>query len=327
MTATPLSWITRAAAALLSTLVLIGAPVRAAESSAADTLAQAKLQIDTYFGNRSQLDQAAALLVKALAAEPGNAAIYVQAARLTIKGGHVVASQFRPGTVEAYNELIDKALALDPKNQKALILKAEVQDIRRQYDAERQSLDAARALGESDRWLWMGYGRYHLKVGQNTAAFTMFSKVMQMGPGEGAEQRNAYVRSLVTLAEFTLVPGDGVTIQELGRLLREARHPQDAWALGDMANQLVWRGLFDEGIAFAREALQTMNYGAARRILAAGLYGKAADQILLKQEQGVKALIDEAAALRADRDGILDILSRQTPEGQRRAPILARIVR
>ncbi|MBQ0958992.1 hypothetical protein KAK06_08470 [Ideonella sp. 4Y11] len=93
-------------------------------------VAQAKSAIDTSYGDAQHLNRAAPVLLKAMSAEPGNAAICVQAARLTIKGGPVVASQFQPGTVEAYIEPIDKALALDPAHQKAHILKAQVHDIR-----------------------------------------------------------------------------------------------------------------------------------------------------------------------------------------------------
>lgn len=323
----PMSWMPRAAAALISTLLLIALPTTAADLSAAEALAQAKFEIDTHYGDASHLNRAAPLLLKALSAEPGNAAIYVQAARLTIKGGHVVASQFRPGTVEAYNELIDKALALDPSHQKAHILKAEVHDIRGQYEQERLSLERARALGESDPWLWMGYARYYLKVGQSNQAFATYLRVMRMGPGEGPEPRNAYVGALNELAGFTLRPQDGVTLQDLGRMVREARHPQDAWALGNFAEQVLWRGMFDEAIDFSREALKTQDYGVARLTLAAALYGKAAEQILLKQESGVQALLDEAAALGVSRQRILQHLADDTPEARRRAPILERIVR
>ncbi|MBQ0932148.1 hypothetical protein KAK07_09925 [Ideonella sp. 4Y16] len=318
---------TRTAAALLSTLLLIATPAPAADQGAADALAQAKSEIDTYYGDVQHLNRAAPLLLKALSAEPGNAAIYVQAARLTIKGGHVVASQFKPGTVEAYNELIDKALALDPALQKAHILKAEVHDIRRQYEQERLSLERARALGESDPWLWVGYARYYLKMGQSNQAFSTYLRVMRMGPGQGPEERNAYVGALNELAGFTLRPEDGVTLQDLGRRVREARHPQDAWALGNFAEQVLWRGMFDEAIDFSREALKTRDYGAARLTLAAALYGKAADQILLKQESGVQALLDEAAALGVSRQRILQHLAEDTPEARRRAPVLERIVR
>src|SRR5689334_21130536 len=125
---------------------------------------EAKEALDAHFGNPAQLAQAAALLTRALDEDKSDPAIYVQAARLSIKGGHVVASRFRPGTIEAYGELLDRALALDPKNPKALVLKAEYFYYRGDYAAELSSLDKAKETGTKDSWLFIGYGRHYRRI-------------------------------------------------------------------------------------------------------------------------------------------------------------------
>lgn len=298
-----------------------------AQVPVANKVSEAKALIDTYYGDRTQLDAAAILLRQALHSTPNNANAYVQAARLTIKGGHLVHRDFVPGTVDAYAELIDKALAIDPKNQKAHILKAEFFDIRRDFAQEKEELDQAKALGESDPWLWIGYGRFSEKTKDYTSAYAYYSRVKALGAGRSADDRNAYMDSLQRLGRFESPPSGTPTIKELARLIKQERHPKDAWVLSNFAEVLLRFGLYDEAIQFSREALGVMNYGAARLTLAAGLYGKAASLINEGKDKDADGLILEAARFGFASTDIIDLLWVNTPESLQLLPTLKKIVK
>jgi tetratricopeptide (TPR) repeat protein len=293
----------------------------------ADKVSEAKTLIDTYYGDKTQLDAAEILLRQTLLSTPNDANAYVQAARLTIKGGHVFRSEFRPGTVEAYAELIDKALAIDAKNQKAHILRAEVFDIRGLFAQEKIELDQAKALGESDPWLWIGYGRFFAKTRDYASARACYTRAKALGPGRSAEERNAYIASLQGLVRFESAPSGLPMIKELGRLVKQERHPKDAWAMSNFAETFLRLGFYDDAIQFSREALAVMSFGAARLTLTAALYGKAARLINEGKKKDADGLILEAARFRFDRTVILDSLSADTPETSQLLPILEKIVK
>jgi len=266
----------------------------AAPASAGQLALEAKEALDTYYGNQAQLTRAAELLSRAIAENKGDASVYVQAARLTIKGGHVVATQFRPGTVDAYGELLDRALSLDPRNSKAHILKAEYFHYKGDYVAERAALDKAQETGTKDAWLLVGYGRLYLGLGDVNRAFAYYSKARARGPEKSLEQRNAYVAALNGLAALAADSGDEKALRELIDATRRGRDSRDAWALGNLASSLLWAGMFDEAIALSREALRTMNYGAGRLTLTAALFAKAAELTLAGKHAAAAPLLSEA---------------------------------
>lgn len=267
---------------------------------------KAKEALDAHYGNQKQLNAAAALLTRALAEDEPKAMVYVQAARLTIKGGHVVATRFRPGTVDAYGELLDRALSLDPVNAKARILKAEYFHLRRDYRSERAELDKANETGTKDAWLLVGYGRHHEQVGKANQAFAYYTRVRDRGPGPTTEQRNAYISSLNRLAAFAVSWDDPKALRELMQLIRKECDPRDAWALGNLSDSLVSAGMFDDAIATAREALATMSYGSGRLTLTAALYGKAAELTVAGEHEAAAPLLQEAHANGFSRRAVLD---------------------
>ena len=288
-------WVASAWLVLVATLIAGGA--LAADAGAASGLGEAKELLDTYYGGRENLRRAGELLEQAHAHDPASAAVYVQAARLAVMGGHIVGRAFRENTVEAYHALLDKALSLDPANPKAFILKAEAHNLQKNHAAEKAALDRAQALGTTDAWLWMGYGRYHRAVRDSAAAFAAFSKAEEMGPGRTSEQRKAYVASLSALADFSEPTGEPIRLKELAALAWRERHPADAWVLAGFADRFLQEGLFDDALVHGREAMRTMDHGYARRALAAALYGKAAQLIALQDGAAAEPLLAEARSL------------------------------
>jgi tetratricopeptide (TPR) repeat protein len=291
--------------AFLAICILLGNPASANREKSTQLAIEAKEVLDAHFGSSERLAQAAALLKRALAEDESDPAIYVQAARLTVKGGHVVASRFRPGTLDAYGELLDRALSLDPKNPKAHILKAEYFHFKGDYASERFELDKAKETGTTDSWLLIGYGRHYWKMRAGDQAFSSYSAARARGPGASLEQRNAYIASLNKLAGIAAGVDDRKTLKELTDLTRKERDPRDAWALGNLAESLVGASMFDDAIAISREGLSVMNYGAGRLTLATALYGKAAEVTAAGKKDAAATLLQEARSYGFSRSSVL----------------------
>jgi len=310
------------ALALHATLLChLAAATNAAAPDAAVT--EARLLLDVYYGNRHTLQKAGEILAQALTKNPRNAEAYVQAARLTVMGGHIVNLEFRANTIETYHALLDQALT------KAHILKAEAYDVQGDYNREKASLDQARTYGESDPWLWMGYGRYYAATGDNRSAYQFYTKVEALGPGESATQRKAYVSALAELANYT--PRGTEPTARLRAMAGKAwkeRHPADAWTLGSFAESFMCQNMFEDASIYAREAVRTMNYGAGRLTLAASLYAQAAQlRVDNKPRADSDKLITEAAALGFKRAAVLTKLQSCGADLQQLQSTLLEIVR
>lgn len=290
------------------------APLRAEAPSSSGLAQEAKLALDAHYGDPKQIALAAGLLTKALELNRKDPSVYVQAARLAVKGGHLAPLRFRPGTLEAYGDLLDRALELDPNNAKARILKAEYFHFIGDHRSERAELDKAKATGTKDSWLQVGYGRFFRETNDVREAAAQYTQARQRGPGSTLEQRNAYVSALNGLALLAAEGSDRKALVELSEAIRSGRDPRDAWALGSLAESLVVAGMFDSAIAAAREALSTMEHGAARLTLTAALYGKAAELELAYDRAAADKLVDEARSHGYDPRAVLGRFDFATPE-------------
>ena len=315
-----------AATALAAACVVATSPAWATRERSTQLALEAKEALDAHFGTQAQLTRASALLTRALTEDSTDATVYVQAARLTVRGGHVVSTQFRPGSVDAYGELLDRALALDPRNAKAHILKAEYFFIRRDPVSERSELDKAQQTGTKDSWLHVGYGRHYANGGDTVRAGSSYAEARSRGPGNSLEQRNAYVASLNGLARLAADADDEKALKDLVEPTRQGRDPRDAWGLGNLAESLVRGGLFDEAIVLAREALATMNYGVARVTLAAALYARAAEFTAAGNGPAAAPLLREARDLGVG-DSVFGRYSPRNAKTVRLLPTIESLVR
>lgn len=308
-------WIVAACLALCS--------LQASAAPETPEVAQARELVDTYFGDHTRLTQAAALLHGAYLRNPKDAEVYVQAARITVLGGHLSFRDFVPGTVDAYGALLDQALALDPKNAKAHILRAEAFDIAGRYEDEKRELDAARALGSTDLWLLIGYSRYHRAVGEALQGYQYDVYVKERGPGTTVSERKAYVEALLDLSGVRI--GDRSWADWHTELAAEAmkqRHPRDAWTPLSWAEVFFVHERFEDAITHARIALDTMKFGMGYQVLAASLCARAAELV----ERGwpvsspdVQELLAEAKRTGVSRERVLAYY-RDHPEAWSRIP-------
>jgi tetratricopeptide (TPR) repeat protein len=301
---------------LVSTCVVVAAAEVPTFSLAASpetpTVARARELVDSFFGRRENLSKAAALLKTAYKANPQDANVYLQAARVTIFGGFLGFGRYEPGSFAAYTALLDRSIELDPTIPKAHLLKAQIFHARGQVQDELSELDTAKKLGSTDPWLKLGYADYYRDVGQRFEAYRMYREIEDAGPGKSASERVAFCQVLEKLQGWRV--GDEDMIEKRRQLAATAlksRDPADALTPLDWAEIFIGYGMFDDGIAYARESKKTRDFVGARLALATGLYAKAAQQITagtLQTDPNVQALIREASGLHMPRSALLRYL-------------------
>jgi tetratricopeptide (TPR) repeat protein len=307
-------------------IALLAIPVDALASGFDVKLDRARSLVDEYHGQRAKLDEAARLVGEVLAADPRSVEGLVQGARIAIKGGHIVSGRYRPGSLDLYEELIDRALAVSPNHVPAIGLKAEVLLLRRDLTKALSTIQRGLALDPSYPWLRLTLGEYHLESREVGKALQQYRLVVDKGPQpQDRNQRRAYVAALLRMVSVYAAPANAQLVRDLAAKVDAARHPEDAWTLGDIAGHFVEMGLFDDAMAYARKALSVMNYGVARRNLAFALYGKAAQ--LDKTGGDFAALAREAAALEVDPDGVLEWFQQGEVHLSALAPHVERVLR
>ena len=252
--------------------------------------------IDTYYGDQSNLIASSKLLEQAYIADPKDANVFVQAARITVLGGFVGFDTYKSGIIERYTALLDKAISLDYFNSKAHILRAQMFERQNDFGNQLMELEIAKSTGTKDPWLSIGYGSYFKNINSNHRAYVSYMDVMQRGPGSTVSERNAYV---MALDELTRLVPEGVDRKDVltkhAALSLKARYPTDAWTPLGYAESFIDEEDFENAIIYAREALKTMDFGAGRLTLGSALYAEAAQQLMAGRKlSDVKPLIVEA---------------------------------
>lgn len=309
---------------LLSRLLLVplffltatlGFEAIAAPTPETPLVAEARELVDTYYGNGNLL-KAAALLERAYAENPKDANVFIQAARITVMGGHIKFDEFKSGTFERYAALLDKALALDPDHPKAHILKAEVFYRQKRYADQLRELDLAKATGTNDPWLQIGYGVHYKATNAKIKWLEAYDSVIERGPGKTASERKAYIAALRALSGVTSGETYEVKLRKTAAIALKERYPTDAWTPHGYAEYFIDEQLFDDAIFYAREALKTMDFGAGRLTLAAALYGKAALLLATGAPPAeIEKLSSEAKKFRYSKETILHYLFVERGQG------------
>jgi tetratricopeptide (TPR) repeat protein len=235
---------------------------------------QAEILIDNYRGHGDELERASQLLTKVLATDDRFAPAYVEAARLTLVGGHIMSSDFEAGTLDQAEKLLHKAVALNPREAEAFLLLGHVREMADKFEDASAYLDHARSLGTRDPWLEYNYGYYYEHTNRPELAERHYRKVLDQGPSAAPRRRNAYVTAALSLQRLAALKEDNDKVITYGKLATAAAPANDAWVWSDVAEVLFVQGYFDDAIEHARKALSIMDYVCGRAILALSLYGK-----------------------------------------------------
>lgn len=284
---------------VLAALFAHGAPALSATS---DPLDRAEALVDGYYGDSSQLREAADLVNKMLVQAP-SARVYTLAARIAIKQGHIVSLEFKPGAKDVYRQLIDRALALDPRYVPAISLLSESELLQGNIRGACEAAQRGVQIDPSDPWIHLDLSRCYARLGDRDLEFEQRNIAAHAGPGSTQRQRRAYVAALEDEVRAIAAPSNIVSMRQSAAQAEAAIDPRDAWTLGSLAEDFELVADYDDAAIYARKALRAMDYPAGHSILAVAYYGKAAQ--LKLAHQSYSAFLEKAKAAGGPPDLII----------------------
>ncbi len=324
-------WRSRRLVLLLVLSVALSAPISPAQGAVAGKrkelaaeVHEAQVLIDNYRGRPEDLRRASDLISTTMKEDNSFAPAYVQAARLILVGGHIVSDDFAAGTLDKAEQLLQKAITLNPREAEAFVLLGHVNELAGKLDEALTSLDRARSLGSRDPWLQNNYGAYYLRMNQPEIAARYYRKVSDVGPGKTSQRRSAYIDATTTLQWLAALKEDNDAVIAYGKLATSAASPDDAWTWGNVGNVLFIQGYFDEAIDHARKALSIMDYGVGREVLALALYGKWASLSANGHSTDGEPYFTEAYALEPDLNQVVWRFKRSADPVRALVPIVER---
>jgi tetratricopeptide (TPR) repeat protein len=282
---------------------------------ATGTVEQAKDLLDSWHGEHELLDKAKEILVQILAKDPQNYRALKEMARYCIMDGYLhsknvanggniyTIGQFAPGTLQRAEAILKKALAINPSYAEGYVLLGHIYSQQSRFNQAREALVKAETLGTNDPWLHLNWAYVLNATGDTQGAADRYTRVLK----SGTDNKKALSSAYGFLLEFHKKRREHDKVIELYQVLFKL-DPTNAWSRGNYANYLRTElGRFDEAIAYAREALSIMNYGAGRHILALCLYGKWADVIINQKrpESEAQKYYDEAFRLDPELDLVM----------------------
>lgn len=136
-------------------------------------LAQITALLDSYEGERKTLEEARSRLDSILAQSPDFAPAHREYARYFIMAGHISYRDFAPGSLEAAEASLNRALELDPNYAAAYVLAGHLYTLQGDLQRATESLDKAQALGSKDPWLYLNRADVFGKQGQLDVALAL----------------------------------------------------------------------------------------------------------------------------------------------------------
>lgn len=255
-------------------------------------VAKAELLISDAYGKDSANDEAMRLLQSVIASDPKFAPAYVQAARAVGSSGYISSGKFDSAALGSQQEILQKALALEPAYDYALAILA--------YSLMTQGrLDEAEVLQQKLTAMKTGYPFLKAQIAQVAVERKDYFKALEIAT-QGYEANKSdpkvaadYCTELILVYE-KIKGNDREEKLEKWQSLRVKLAPQVAWFWGDYARHRLFNmNDYASAIPYGEKALAMMDYGVGRYTLAAAYYAKWAD--LENKSPGGK---DAAASLR-----------------------------
>jgi len=292
--------------------------------SDAQRIAMARDLNDNYYGQPGHLARAAELLQPVMLKKVVPAAAYMEASFLTYQGGHIVSEKFAPGTLELSEYLVDRALAMEPSNVRAISMKTMLLLKARRSEEFVATANRGLKLDPNDLWLNLQMADYYRERKQTQQALKIWDAFYDRGPGRDSEQKRAFCYATLKLLDVWGAPNNGGRMREFAARADAARHPDDAWTLGEISRQFTFATLFDDAIAYGKKSLAVMNYGIGRLQLAVAWYGKAAQRAQLLRSYDDE--LREARAVGVDPRAVRDWYVHSTPYLQLLLPALDKML-
>lgn len=274
--------------------------LKGADASAAALALDANDMMDRAHGRGEILQAAGAKLRSALAVDENEPVALVVFVRWYLMTGQNSAMDYRRDATAKAEQLLDRALTLDPKLGRAYTLHAHVLTSKGDLEGARAALATAEAFGYVSPWIHINRAGIHLAADDWEAAAVEHRRVI-----------DGFVDN-----EFAVATSSGFLRRYHARRFERASaemyyrrqielDPTSAWARGNWAEELLLCFAdYDAAIATAREALDVMNYGHAQRTLALALYGKWALLLSRHKPDEAKPFFDEARKIWPDLSAV-----------------------
>lgn len=257
---------------------------------------RAVILLDGYRGDSTSLEAASADLKNILVRNPRYAPAHREMARYFIMQGHISSERFEPGSLEAAEYAINKALEIDPKYAEAYVLFGHLYRLMGRHREALEALKKAEKLGTNDPWLYNNWADLLIAEGKYEEAVTRYRKVIdsktpnRKAMGVALEGMIRYYVSVRKLDKADLFYRKSIAFE-----------PDSAWGYGNYAQFLLCKkDDYENSILRSRQALRIMNYGAGRYWLASALYRKWAQSVISGVPDSGKKYFSEAMALYPD---------------------------
>jgi len=246
-----------------------------------------KKDLSSWAGDSEILENSSVVLQEILNSNPEFAPAYVQAARLYSKLGNLPGGKVSDEALQAMEKLLQAALQIEPSYGYAYTLMGYTYLQINNLDEAERFLELAEGTGTGYPLLKHEKAKVLLARGNLLEAM----EIAKAGYQEYQDQPDialAYVETIISCARKS---EGGADLADTWYKKAIELKPEMAWPLGNYASFLFYvRHDYDLAAEYAEKALEIMDYGMGRFILAAAYYGK---WIELDETPGKK---DEALA-------------------------------
>ena len=255
----------------------------AASSTQDPGVARAIDLLDSWSGDGAVLEQARHELDAVLASDPESAPAYREYARYFIATGGDAAFQLA-------EKAIDRSIELAPGFAEAFVLRGHLYTEMGRLGEADTALAQAEKLGTDDAWLQLNWGQLRLEQGRYEEASSRCGRVVATKPAK----RKIRLAADECMIDYYKATGQRARVDEVYQR-QLAFAPEVAWVHGNYAAYLLCtKDDYAAAEAQSRAALDRMEYGAARLILAATLYRKWAAGLDRKAPDVAQRAFDEA---------------------------------
>lgn len=200
---------------------------------------------------------------------------YYQYARYFINSAMINSQQYDQARLALAEKSLDHAIKLSPTYAEAFVLRGSVYRLQKRSADAQETLRHARSLGSDSPWLPLNESNLLLDAKKYADALSACRAVAQRS--KISDRVRDVAEDCMREAHQGL--GQWNEVDALYQAMIK-RHPQHPWIRGNYASFLLCA--MDKpraAIEYAQSALQLMDYGIARNILAAALYLDWADQV------------------------------------------------
>jgi len=241
-------------------------------------------------GRRNQLVAAAIVVDKLGSDYPEYSGTYVAAAKLVLQTGYKrqsgAYSIYDRKALKAADELLDKALQMDPGNVDVRLEIANLHFNSKKIDAAADILTDPAVAAMEDSRIYALRGRIYQAQYKNIEAIAAYENAVRVATHTKAVAEAETALTIIYPRVGRLDDAEAIHLRAI------AMAPNNAWAYGNYAAFLLHsRKDPEQAIAYAEKALAIMNYGLARQTLAEALQVQAAQA---RRREGATGLNQEA---------------------------------